>query len=211
MTRRTSGPLLRLLACALLYTGSLSLAGCVHATRSTIIHHYDLGSVVAAAGNHHEVDRTGKVLQVDSIATPAWLAGTAMHYRLLYRDNRRVAAYAQSDWISPPATLLEPVLRSAIAAGSGWRAVLGPRDPAQADTRLHIRLDDFSQVFSEPGDSAGVVDATATLIDNHDDHVIAQRHFHVEIAAPSPNAAGGVAALAKASRELATQLQDWLR
>lgn len=197
--------------CLAVSVAMLMCAGCVSAARNDVIRHYDLGPVVAAAGTGMPSHGTGKVLQIAALATPPWLAGTAMHYRLLYRDEQQLAAYAQSDWLAPPATLLEPILRSAIAAGGDWRAVIGPRDPAQADATLHIRLDDFSQVFSQPQDSAAVIDATTTLIDNHDDHVLAQRHFHVEVAAPTADAAGGAEALGEASRELVTQLRNWLR
>lgn len=209
--RKRSNRMWRLPACVLLSIGALLLGGCVHATRSGVIHHYDLGATVAAtASDHPAANHAGKVLQITAIATPPWLAGTGMHYRLHYRDDQRLAQYAQSDWIAPPATLLEPILRSAIAAGGDWRAVIGPHAPAQADTTLHVRLDDFSQVFSEPHDSAGVIGATATLVDNHEDRVMAQRHFHVEVAAPAPDAAGGVKALAEAGRELAALIRYWL-
>lgn len=210
MISQSPGQPLRRSACTLLSI-SLLLGGCVHGARSVVFRHYDLGTTVAAtADDGHAASRTDKVLQIAALATPPWLAGTAMHYRLDYRNDQRLAAYAQSDWIAPPATLLESILRGAIAAGGDWRAVIGPRDPAQADSSLHIRLDDFSQVFSQPDDSVGVIDITATLIDNHDDHVIAQRHFHVEVAAPTPDASGGVKALGEAGRELAAQLQHWL-
>jgi cholesterol transport system auxiliary component len=150
----------------------------------------------------------GKILEVAQISVPEWLSGTAMYYRLDYRDDNQLAAYAQSDWIAPPAAMLEPILRRSLAGG-GWRAVIGPRNPATADASLQLRLDDFSQAFAQPGESEGVLDATATLIDSHNDRVIAQKHFHVEVAAATADAQGGAEALAEASRKFAAQVQGW--
>lgn len=208
MNRESLKNLLR----AMSWTWLLILGGCVPATRATFTQHFDLGvSSAAVAGESHATIRHAKVLQVSSITVPEWLAGTAMYYRLGYQDDRRIAAYGHSDWIAPPASLLEPIVQRTIAAGGGWQAVVGPRDPAAAAASLRLRLDDFSQAFARPDDSTGVIDATATLIDGHDGSVIAQRHFHVAVAAPTPDAQGGVEALAKASRQFALQVQGWLR
>lgn len=197
-------PELALLASCLLLFG-----GCVHSTKAQFSGHYGLGTPASTPANGSgAANADGKILQISQISMPDWLSGNAMFYRLDYRNDDRLAAYGQSDWISPPASLLEPILRRALAAG-GWRAVVGPRNPATADASLQLRLDDFSQAFSEPGESRGVLDATATLIDNHHDDVVAQRHFHIEIPAATPDAQGGAKALAEASRKFAAQLRDW--
>jgi cholesterol transport system auxiliary component len=192
-----------LAACALI------LGGCVHSTKAQFTRHYALGATSAAsAGEANATGANGKILEVAQISVPEWLSGTAMYYRLDYRNDNQLAAYAQSDWIAPPAAMLEPILRHRLAGG-GWRAVIGPRDPATADASLQLRLDDFSQAFAVPGDSKGVLDATATLVDSHSDGVIAQKHFHIEVAAATPDAQGGAKALAEASRKFAAQLQGW--
>lgn len=201
----------RLSAMVLLLGCVLLLGGCMHATKAQFTRHYGLGTPASApAGENHAGAANGKILEVAQISVPEWLSGNAMYYRLDYRNDDRLAAYAQSDWIAPPASLLEPILRRALA-GDGWRAVVGPRNPANADVNLQLRLDDFSQAFGQPGNSKGVLDATATLIANHDDSVIAQKHFHVEVAAATPDAKGGAKALAEASREFATQLRGWVQ
>ena len=187
----------------------LLLGGCVHSTKAQFTRHYGLGTPASAPANDSgTASANGKILQVSQVTVPDWLSGNAMYYRLDYQNDDRLAAYGQSDWIAPPASLLEPILRRALADG-GWRAVVGPRNPATADASLQLRLDDFSQAFAQPGESKGVLDATATLIDSHDDSVIAQKHFHIEVAAATPDAQGGAKALAEASHEFATQLQAW--
>lgn len=182
----------------------------MHSTKAQFTRHYGLGAsaTAPAPAATNATGASGKILEVEEISVPEWLSGNAMYYRLDYQNDDRLAAYGQSDWIAPPASLLEPILRRALAGG-GWRAVVGPRNPATADASLQLRLDDFSQAFAQPGESKGVLDATATLIDSHNDRVIAQKHFHIEIAAATPDAQGGAKALSDASRQFAAQLQHW--
>lgn len=197
--------LLALCACA------LTLGGCVHATRVGFPQHYALGGPAPALHENRDIGRPGeKILQVTHIAAPEWLEGTAMYYRLDYQHDNRLSAYGRSDWIATPASMLESLVQDAIAAGGDWRAVLGPGNPANADASLQVRLGDFSQRFPRPDHSVGVLDATATLVDHHADRVVAQKHFHIEVPASTPDARGGARALGAASRQFAAQLQRWL-
>lgn len=186
----------------------LALGGCGAASRQNVVpRHYTLGSP-APAVSQPSPHRGSAILRIARIEMPAWLQGTGLYYRLAYRNSDVVAAYANSDWAAPPAGMLEQRLRGALA-GDGWRAVVVPDSAAQADFTLHVSLDDFSQVFTSPGESFGVLDAAATLV-GANDAVIAQRHFRFRIAAPTADAAGGVEALDVASRDFARQLRDWL-
>lgn len=209
----TAGPAIqkRLLHIAMVLCGLLFLTGCMHTSKANFLRHYTLGTAAPSLNDEHQAANAhGKILQIAAISVPDWLDGTAMYYRLDYRDDGSLSSYANSDWIAPPATLLEPLLQRAIVAGGGWRAVIGPRNPATADASLQVRLDDFIQAFSQPGDSHALIDATATLINNHDDSVIAQRHFQIQVAARSADAQGGAKALDDASAQLAARVQQWL-
>lgn len=188
----------------------LLLTGCLNTTKAHFVQHYTLSASAPPPAASGQASRTGRgILQIAAIDVPDWLDGTAMYYRLDYRADGRLATYANSEWIAPPATLLEPLLQKAILVGGGWRAVIGPRNPASADVSLQIRLDDFSQDFSRPQASTGVLDATATLISTHDEHVMAQRHFRIEVPAPTPDAQGGTKALDDASAKFADALRRW--
>lgn len=197
---------------AVLCFAVLVLGGCAFTARPVVHHHYTLGvpplSADGAGGAQHS---NGKVLRVARIDVPQWLAGTAMYYRLAYRPGSSLAAYAYSDWAAPPATLVHSIIRRTLAAGGNWQAVVGPGTPAVADASLHLRLGQFSQVFARPNKSAGIIEATATLVANRSSQVIAQRHFRVPVPAPSPNARGGAEALGQASRQLARSLLDWIQ
>lgn len=186
----------------------LALGGCATASRQNLVpRHYTLGPWAPAAVQTSP-HANEAILRVARIEMPAWLQGTGLYYRLTYRNDAVVAAYANSDWAAPPAGMLEQRLRTALADGE-WRAVIGPASNAQADFTLHVSMDDFSQVFTSPGESFGVLDATVTL-DGANDAVIAQRHFRFRVAAPTADAAGGVKALDAASRGFAQQLRNWL-
>lgn len=210
MIERATRILRRAAACAAAIAMLVVLGGCMQATRATPVRHFGLGpppaTAAAEAATHR---RAGAVLELARIDAPEWLTGTAMVYRLAYRGDHALAAYANSDWIAPPTALLAPVLRGALVGAGGWRAVLGPDGPATADAMLKLRLDDFSQVFQSTHRSDGVIVATATLIDVHAGRVLAQRRFVVASAAPTPDAPGGVLALATASRELGRELAEW--
>lgn len=199
---------------------TLLLGGCLQTSKTVFPQHYTLegggstgaGSTGAPAAQQPGARGQGQhILQISRIEVPQWLQGTNMYYRLGYLHDARISSYGRSDWVAPPPTLLEHIVQSAIRDGGGWRAVIGPGNNAQADVSVHIRLDQFSQYFARPNDSSGIIDASATLVDNHDASVIAQKHFRIEVAAPSADAAGGVKALSQASRQFATRLQSWLQ
>lgn len=183
-------------------------SGCALTARPAAPQQYTLAAAVPAAAQAPRVDAA--TLQVARIGVPGWLAGTDMYYRLRYRGAAGLAAYTQSNWAAPPGGLLQRVVQRALAQTGDWRVVVGPGTPAHAAFSLYIRLDDFSQVFTASDRSAGVLDATATLIANADGAALAQRHFHVAVPAATPNAAGGVAALSAASRSFTAQLAAWL-
>lgn len=185
----------------------LLLGGCGAASKQNVVpRHYTLGALAPATTTSRQAKPA--ILRVARIEMPAWLQGTGLYYRLAYRSGNVIAAYADSDWAAPPAAMLEQRLRAALADGA-WRAVVGPASNAQADFTLHVSIDDFSQVFTSPGTSFGVLDATVTL-DGATDALVAQRHFHFRVPAPTADAAGGVQALDAASRAFAQQLRDWL-
>jgi len=189
----------------------LMLAGCAQlSSRQTFPKHYTLAD--SPASTQQTSGTTSRAtLQVARITVAPWLQGTALYYRLDYRHDDRIATYAQSDWVSPPANLLETMIQNALASGGHWHIVTGPTGPARTAFALHVQLNDFSQAFASPGQSRGVLDATATLVDNRNGNAIAQKSFHVEAAAPSADAQGGVKALNHAALQFTAELERWLR
>lgn len=188
------------------------LGGCANVARQAAYpQRYTLGARVQPATPTPATPTHDATLQVTRVVMPAWQRADGVYYRLAYGNRQRVAAYANSEWAAPPADLLEQLIRNALAADGGWRAVVGPGSGVQARYALHVDVADFSQVFGTPQTSFGELDATATLVEVAHARVVAQRAFHLRIPADSADAAGGVAALGTASRDFTRQLQAWLR
>jgi len=188
------------------------LGGCAQlSSRQTFPEHYTLVDTPSPALQNSGTPEWNATLHVARIAVAPWLQGTDLYYRLDYRHDNRIAAYAQSDWVTPPARLLEPMIRNALANGNAWRAVIGPTGPARTDFSLHVRLDNFSQTFTSPRQSYGALDATATLVDNRDGSAFAQKHFRIRTPAPTADAEGGVKALNRAALQFIGGIEQWLR
>jgi cholesterol transport system auxiliary component len=77
---------------------------------------------------------------------------------------------------------------------------------------LRIDLEEFSQLFESQAQSWGLLRLRATLMDNTlaGEKLIAQRSFVVRQAAPTPDAPGGVRALAAATDAAAEEIRQWL-
>lgn len=189
-----------------------ALGGCAGVARQNAFpQRYTLAAAAPSAVSSGSSSVHAATLQVARVEMPPWLQGEGMYYRLDYGNHQRIAAYANSAWAAPPAEMLEQLIRNTLAADGGWQAVIGPGSDAQPQFILRVDVADFSQVFATPQASFGVLDATATLVDARNATVIAQRSFHLRIAAPSVDAAGGVAALGAASRDFVSKLRTWLR
>ena len=178
-----------------------------------------VGTVVAIAVVK---DPSGSDTRAVPVVLPAFesaaaLDGNAVLYRLLYADAQQLRPYALARWSAPPAQLVHQHLRERLSAE---RAVLGNSDTlapvsgAALDTRwvLYVSLEEFSQVFDSPSQSAAQVRAHATLMraSPAGDVLVAQRVFSQRQGAPSADAAGGVRALTAASSALAQQVAVWL-
>lgn len=188
-----------------------ALAGCISTSEPVFSKHYTINAEAGQAANAEaNGNASGRILRIADIDAPGWLDSTNMYYRLNYSSDNRIAAYSRSDWVAPPAKLLVHLLQNTLTAAPQWKAVLGPGDVAASDLTLRIQLNDFEQVFSAKEHSAGLLNATATLIGNNASKVIAQRQFHIEEPAPSADAQGGVKALNQASHEFAQRLKQWL-
>ena len=146
-------------------------------------------------------------------------AGQALHYRLAYADAQQLRLYAQARWSQPPAQLLQQRLREQLAQR---HAVLGlveaaslARDAKAGSTapdQLRVELEEFSQVFTSPQDSAGVIRLRATVLRPGPGgmQLRGQRAFTVRHPARQPDAAGGVLALTEASDQAIAALLQWL-
>lgn len=157
-----------------------------------------------------------QAITLPDFETPGRLEGTQILFRLGYADAQVVRAYSQARWSLPPGQLLRQRLRDGLAR---QRTVLMPaeatgigRVQGQMPDVLRVTLDEFSHYFDAPDRSAGLVRLRATLLRNGPggDRVLAQRSFSVRKPAPTPDAPGGVTALAAATDAVVAELVQWV-
>ena len=173
-------------------TIALLLAGCVpNNVRQDDMATFDLGEPLGGWA--------APALRGVDVATPSWLGGAAMQYRLDYSEAARRRVFAESRWAAPPGELIEQALRRrALAGGSG----------AALPCRLRVDLDEFAQVFEAKQSSRVVLAVRANLL-SRNEQAVASRGFAIERPAGA-DARGGVAAASLAVQELSAKLAGWI-
>lgn len=173
---------------------------------ATRVAHYDLHEAPPASESAEKsMDKVAsKAFPVGSItiSSASWLAGTDMHYRLLYADPQRRFRYGEAQWIAPPAELLEHLLVRDFAAA--------PRSKSVASCRLILALDEMEQRFESPQRSHVQLDVRVSLVMERGDAVLARTLFAPRQSAEPADARGGAAAAGQAARRLQGELLDWL-
>lgn len=189
--------------CLAALAATLLLGACALPERPPAPVLYDFGpaAVPAAAAT----PRPPLALRVQ--ASPA-LDSHAMLYRLAYADAQQLRAYTQSRWAMAPAELLQQRLRDGL--GRHYALV----QPGAAGARLLlIEVEEFSQVFSAPAESSGLLRLRVTVLQSGSagEQLLGQREWQLQHPAASADAAGGVRALNAASAALVPELVQWLQ
>jgi cholesterol transport system auxiliary component len=199
----------------LLLVAALALGGCGltpdKPVRPTL---YDFGpQPLAAAG----AAPAGAPLVLDDIDPSGSLDTSALLYRLAYADPHQLRPYALARWSAPPAQLIRQRLREQIGRDravidAGAAAALA-RQAGHTPHVLRVELEEFSHQFDSQAQSKGVVRLRCTLLENTagGERLIAQRSFASEQPAPTPDAPGGVRALAAATDAAARDIAAWLK
>lgn len=154
------------------------------------------------------------VVRVRSVASSPPYATTDMLYM---QSPHEISSYAWHRWVATPATMLTRDIAAAVTSSGGYRAVLGPTDPGDADLTLAVRLDEGPlQVFSatEKTDapsraSTERLSFTAILTETAGGTVLSSRRFSASVAA-DPTPYGGVVAAGKLTDQLVGELVHWL-
>jgi cholesterol transport system auxiliary component len=184
----------------LLPLAALLLSACAALPeRAAAPQRYDFGPPVAPAAVTAQRPPLGLRVQ----ASPA-LEGTAMLYRLAYADAQQLRAYTQSRWAMAPADLLAQRLRS----GLGRDYTLPPEGEG-ASRVLHVTLEEFSQVYTAPEQSHGLLRLRVSLLQG--ERLLAQRELQLQQPAARADAAAGVRALGASTDEAVTELVRWLQ
>lgn len=161
---------------------------------------HDFGLPVGAPA----VTLAGGQVAVAPVSSPSWLANSRIRYRLLFDEPARLRAYAQNEWIAPPAELMTARLR--LAFGNPDFAVAGaPGEPAY---RLEVELLDFEQVFDTAHSARSNLRAVVSLRSTKDGRVLGPRLFDVSMAS-SPSVRGAIDSGGAAVERLVAQIVLW--
>jgi len=158
-------------------------------------------------------------LAIDNIATSGGaLDNMAVLYRLGYADAQQLRPYSKARWSMPPAQLVRQRLREQL---SQRRAVFNARESVALNRSqnavlpllLRLELEEFSQLFTAPDASVGLIRLRATLLEvtPAGEKLLDQRNVVVQRPATSADAAGGVRALTAATDAAIEELDQWLQ
>ncbi|HMT79026.1 MAG TPA: ABC-type transport auxiliary lipoprotein family protein [Azonexus sp.] len=134
------------------------------------------------------------------VRAPLWFDSLGIDYRLMYLDAARLREYATARWAGPPAQMIQQRLMQQLdlaRAGQGQAACL-----------LRVEITEFSQVFSSPESSKGVLQGRAVFLDRSR-RQLAELELNLEQPASSQDAAGGVRAMTANVAQLAIDLRAW--
>jgi cholesterol transport system auxiliary component len=145
------------------------------------------------------------------------LDSTAVLYRLAYSNANQLLPYSQARWSGTPPQLVRQRLRELlgrerVVLNLGESASLA-RDSASQPRVLRIELEEFSHVFESPATSFGLLRLRATLLESTaaGEKVLSQRTIIERQPAATPDAPGGVRALAAATDAAAADISQWLQ
>lgn len=158
-------------------------------------------------------------LAIDDISTSGGaLDNQAVLYRLTYQDAQELRPYTLARWSMPPAQLVRQRLREQLGQrrnifDARGGLALNRSQNAALPVLLRLDLEEFSQVFTTPGSSVGLIRLRATLIEQatSGEKLIAQRSVVVQRPAPSADAQGGVRALTAATDAAIEEIDAWLQ
>ena len=199
------------------------LAGCSVVDKPTRATLYDFGpgALVSQAGISPAASAPAPALGPLAIADIGTSGGAldnqAVLYRLGYVDAQQLRPYSVARWTMPPAQLLRQRLRERLGQ---QRVVLNAREGAALNRSqnarlpmLRLELEEFSQLFSAPDASVGLIRLHATLVEitPAGERLMAQRSVAVQRPATTLDAAGGVRALTAATDAAIDEIDQWLR
>lgn len=140
------------------------------------------------------------------VVAPSWLSGSAMQYRLAWKQPERRRSYSESRWVAPPPDMLAQTLGRALSATNGNKI----DDKAAARCRLRVELDEFVQVFDSESENHVQLVIRAQLLPVRGSVAMAGREFSLIERGTTPDAEGGVTAARAAVRGLARDIAAWL-
>jgi len=179
---------------------------------------YDFGPGRAAGAADTPQARLAPLALGDVVTSGGALDNTAVLYRLAYVDMQQLLPYSQARWVMPPSQLVRQRLRDKLSErravfGAGESASLNRSQNAVLPRLLRLDLEEFSQLFSAPDVSVGLIRLRANLLEitPAGEKLIGQRSFTIQKPAATADAPGGVRALTLATDAAIEEIDQWLQ
>jgi len=185
-----------------------TLGGCSALSPTNTSHpvFYSLDANLPTPANSPTMPATGQTL----IINPPHAAAGFDSQRIMYlREPFKLAYFAQSEWVDPPARMLGPLLVGALAKTGSFRAVALTSATASGDLRLDTEIIRLQQEFlTQPSQVRFTL--RAYLVDDKTRRVLAWREFDANTSSKSEDAYGGVVAANQAVQAVLKDLSQFL-
>ena len=198
---------------------ALLVSGCALPDKPLRASMYDFGPGVPAQVVLPAAQTRLGPVAIDEIVTPGGaLDNMAVLYRLAYTDAQQLRPYSQARWTMPPAQLVRQRLREQfsqrrVVFNAGESAALNRSQNQVLPLLLRLDLEEFSQLFTSPVASVGLIRLQASLLEvtPAGERLLGQRHIVVQRPATTADAAGGVRALTAATDGAIEEIDQWLQ
>lgn len=139
------------------------------------------------------------------VSAPRAAPGFDTEHMVYVRRALQVEAFAQNQWVAPPAQMLAPLMVRALQRSGAFQAVQMAPSATASELRLDTDLIRLQQDFTASPSQVRVT-LRAVLIDPATRRVLAWRELDRSVPAPSDDPYGGVQAAHRAVRELMADL-----
>lgn len=187
---------LLLAAAALMLSNQASSAQQSDITQTKEIARYDFGRLSGPWAF------SGFPLASLDVRSVPWLDNPAMQIRFEFDDEWRRRSYIESQWVAPPAALLERFLTR--------RILFRQSDQFGRGCHLSFSLHELGQSFERPESAFVLLEMLATLLPAVSGRTLAKRAFLIQKQSPTPDAVGNVAATRDAVQTLSSEIDIWL-
>ena len=200
-----------------LLCGLALVSGCSVIDKPTRASLYDFGpGPLSSLASTPTVAALPPLALADIATSGGALDNQGVLYRLAYADAQQLRPYSQARWSMPPAQLVRQRLRERLGQRrvvlKASEGVTLNRSQTASLPMLRLELEEFSQLFSAPDTSVGLIRLHATLVDitPAGERLVGQRSIVVQRPASSADAPGGVRALTEATDAAIEEIEQWL-
>lgn len=170
----------------------------------------------ASNPNRYQLNTLGRVAPMSShqhrsivVMQPSASAGYDTDQMIYMNKPYQVAEFADNTWMSPPATMMLPLLIYSLESSHYFYAVAADPNVSKTDYRLESKLLRFQQNFLVKPSQYELV-MQIILIHSADNRVVATHTINESLPCPRDNPMGGVIAANQATRKLTQRVTHFV-